>query len=241
MNKQSRRTLIGGLITVALLITGLWLYHDRQNAQVVSSNATIRATTYSVGVDYSGILVDQRVQKGQMVQKGQILGLVKSGTLIDRLREAELTVKDLPYSIDSSNQIELKASNSGVIADIRYNDGSFVPANQDIYTIIDAEQYYVSSEYLLTRPQVDQVENGKRIDITLADGTVLRSRVRGVQIQGRGAKYLVTLESLPDGKIPAAQARAGAPVDATLLLQPNDTLSQFTRSIKSLWPSEEAQ
>jgi hypothetical protein len=229
-------SLLIGLIIMALIISGLLIYRDHHDNWVTASDATLNGTTYAIGIDYSGVMTDQEVQKGQFVQAGQLLGLIKSGTLIDRLHVANLSPNDLPYTLNKRQEVELHAANAGVVQDVNYIAGSFVPANQQIYVITDASQYYATAKFnRLTRQQVRTLTADKIVQLAYNDGTLIPSRIRSINIkQTDYDSYNVELESVPVTQPDPAKVKVGEPLNAVLILQEQDTYTRVADILHSV-------
>jgi multidrug resistance efflux pump len=236
MNKRPLFKLIFGLVAVALLTAGLIVYQDRKDARPVASEATISATTYDIGVEYSGVMTQQNVLKGQVVTKGQVLGTLKSGTLMEHLRQAELQPQDLPYTINANSEIELRAANAGIVKSVNVAGGSFVAANQAIYTIIDTSQYYVTSKFTLGTQQLKDLTQGNLVELQLQSGLSLPTRIRDIEIKpADGGKQVVTIESIPVSQLNQASFKLGEPVNTTLILRDQDYWSHITDWTTAQW------
>lgn len=238
MNKRPITKLVAGLIVVVLLVAGLIVYQDHKDSHVTATEASISATTYDVGVEYSGVMMLQNVQKGQVVTKGQVLGTIKSGTLMERLREAHLQPQDLPYPINAGSEIELKAANGGIVKAVNFGNGSFVPANQPIYSIIDTSQYYVSSKFTLGTQQLKDLSLQKNVELKLQSGMSLPTRIRDIAIKpADGGKQLITIESVPISQLNQESFKLGEPVNTTLILRGQDYWSHITNWTSGQWAS----
>jgi multidrug resistance efflux pump len=238
MNRRPLISLIIGSIAVVLLIAGLIVYQDRKDSHVDATEASISATTYDVGVEYSGVMVQQNVQKGQVVTKGQLLGTIKSGTLMERLREAKLQTQDLPYPINELSEIELRAANPGIIKAVSFSNGSFVPANQAIYTIIDTSQYYVTSKFTLGTQQLKDLSLQKNVELQLQSGMSLPTRIRDIVIKpAEGGKQVITVESVPISQLNQESFKLGEPVHTTLILRDKDYWTHINNWTSAQWAS----
>ena len=236
MNKRPLITLIFGGLAVVLLIAALVVYQDRKDSHVDATEASISATTYDVGVEYSGVLSSQNVQKGQKVSKGQLLATIKSGTLMERLREAKLQPQDLPYPINDKSEIELKAANDGIVKSVNFAGGSFVPANQAIYTIIDVNQYYVTSKFTLGTEQLEDLTTQKNVELKLQSGMSLPTRIRDMVIKpAEGGKQEITVESVPASQLNQESFKLGEPVQTSLILRDQDYWTHITNWTSAQW------
>lgn len=236
MNKRPLFALIFGIVAVVLLVAALIVYQDHKDSHVAASEANISATTYDVGVEYSGVMAQQNVQKGQVVTKGQVLGTIKSGTLMERLREAKLQPQDLPYPINATSEIELRAANAGIVKSVNFTNGSFVAANQPIYSIIDTNQYYVTSKFTLGTQQLKDLTLQKNVQLHLQSGMSLPTRIRDIAIKpADGGKQIVTIESAPVSQLNQESFKLGEPVETTLILREQDYWSHITNWTSARW------
>lgn len=239
MNRRPLLTLFLGILAVLLLVASLVVYQNHKDSHVDDTEANISATTYDVGVEYSGVLTKQNVQKGQYVTKGQILGTLKSGTLMEHIRQAQLQPQDLPYPVNGGNsEMELRAANNGIVKAVNYDSGSFVSANQAIYTIIDVSKYYVTSKFTLGTQQLKDLTTDKNVQLQLQSGLSLPTRIRDITIaQADGGKQVVTIESAPVSELNQDSFKLGEPVNTTLILHDQDYWTYITNWTSQQWAS----
>jgi hypothetical protein len=235
MTKRSFFSLICGLLGVALVVSSVMVYRGHLDARVPASKAILQSTDYGIGVDYAGVLVRQNIQKGEMVKRGQLLGLLKSGTLIERIREAKLTAADLPYKLDKDNNIELRATNDGIVQSVDYTSGAFVPGNHNIYEITSASQYFVTATFArMSRVQVNDLSADKGVQLTFGDGKVMPARIRSIHITPNESTYNVELELIPASQPSVNNVKVGEPLDATLILEEEDTYTRIVAKFNHL-------
>jgi multidrug resistance efflux pump len=225
MNRRPLAMLLIGVMIVGVLSTGLLVWRDRQYSRVSAIGAELKASMYNVGLDYSGVLISQNVQRGQHVQKDELLGTLKSGSLMQKLRDGELEAKDLPYTVNSKSEVELRATKPGIVKEVNFDSGSFVAANQDLYTIIDIADYYVTSTFDVSETMLQELDNKKVVNLTLQNGTVVPTAIRDITIARDGVKHKVTIESAPKTKLAAQSFKLGEPVQATLVMKERDTMT----------------
>jgi hypothetical protein len=235
MSKKTFLTLLLGLLLIGAAVTGLVAYRDYRDTNVPASSAILEGTTYYVGIDYTGVLVEQHAEKGQFVREGELLGLVKSGSLIERMREAGLEASDLPYQLDDDNNVELRASNEGVITEINYTGGSFVPANQHIYEIVTSGQYFVTADFEgLSRAQVDKLDTFRTGIITFRDGTSVPGSIQDLVIEQEGSVYHAELEFVPANQPNPQTVTVGEPLEVVLVLQEENAFSRLRDMVNNL-------
>ena len=225
MNKRPFIALIIGVLLLGLVSTALLMWRDRQYARVNALDAELKVKMYNIGIDYSGVLMSQNVQRGQVVQAGDLLGVLKSGSLMQKLRDSELQMKDLPYTVNDQSEIELRAAKPGVVKEIKFDSGSFVSANQDLYTIIDTSEYYVVSTFDVSEKMLQEINNDKIVNLKLQNDTVVPTKIRDITIERDGVKHNVTIESAPMTKLTMDSFKLGEPVKATLMMRDHDSLS----------------
>jgi multidrug efflux pump subunit AcrA (membrane-fusion protein) len=225
MSRRPIVMLLIGVIIVGTLSAGLLVWRDRQYSRVGAINAELKASMYNVGLDYSGVLTSQNVQRGQFVQKDDLLGTLKSGSLMQKLRDGELEAKDLPYTVNAKSEVELRAVKPGIIKEMNFDSGSFVAANEDLYTIIDVADYYVTSTFDVSETMLQELDNQKVINLTLQNGTIVPTKIRDITISRDGVKHKVTIESAPKTRLATQSFKLGEPVKATLIMKDRDTMT----------------
>lgn len=225
MNRRPLALLLIGFILLALLGGGLVVWRDRQYSRVSAVEAELKASMYTIGIDYSGVLTSQNVQRGQVVQADELLGTLKSASLMQKLRDSELVPKDLPYTVNDKSEIELRAAKPGIVKEVKYDSGSFVAANQDLYTIIDVDDYYVTSTFDVSETMLKDITTQKVVELTLQNGTKVTTKTRDITIAKDGVKHKVTIESAPQSKLATQSFKLGEPVKATLIMKDRDSLT----------------
>jgi multidrug resistance efflux pump len=243
MSRRAFFALIGGLALIVVSVALLMAYRDYKDTNIPASNAVLEGTVYYIGIDYTGVLVEQHAEKGQFVREGDLLGRLKSGSLIERMREAELTTDDLPYQLDKDDNIELRATNDGVITEINYTGGSFVPANQQIYEIVTADQYFVKATYEgLSKNQIEKLDTFRTAEITYRDDTAVPGSIRDLTIEQEGSLYNAELELVPGSQPNAQTVTVGEPVQAVLILKEENAFSRLKDVINGIrdvvWSNE---
>ena len=236
MNVRTFLSLITGLVVVVSVVGGLYVYRDHRDTQVLATSATLQGASYDVGIDYTGVLIEQRVERGQFVHENELLGLLNSAALTERMLEAGLTAEDLPYPFDEDDNIELRAASAGIIRETEYTQGSFVPASRPIYQIVSADQYYVTTHFnRLSRAQVDMLDLDKSVVITYKDGTSIPARMLSMEIdQVDTTTYDVELEVVPASQPDPEQVIIGEPLDAVLVLQEESLYSRFVAAMNQI-------
>ena len=164
------------------------------------------------------------VEEGDMVEEGQTLFEVRSTNLIEQLRDKQLRAADLLYPLNEKNNLVLSATKPGILAEILYTKGSFVPANSTIANIIDTEDVSVVARFLLPRRDFGRVDKQSRIEVQLPDGSKVNGTVSSIEVLSQDDIIEVELKAVLERyESTGLELTSGAPVNATLYLS-EDTL-----------------
>jgi multidrug resistance efflux pump len=232
MNWKAKLRLVLGLLFVGALSLALIIYVDTRQAALSSKKAQIDAATYTVGTDYTGLVVNQYIQEGQHVVVGQTLFDVKSSSLIEQMRVNGLTPKQLIYPLDEDGNIRITAPRVGTVASIAYAQGSFVPANKEIATIIDDQTVHVTATYLLAKRDFARLNKATRITVSLPNGATINATVDTITV----IKQTDTVETEVTAKLPNFSTQnisltSGTPVDTILHLKEDTWYARIRRRI----------
>lgn len=220
MSNQARIQLVKWLLIIGVIITGALFWKFERQSYIVSTQGELQSNAYTVGIDYTGVILNVLVKTGDTVTKDQPLVVLKSSTLIERLNEAKVSKEDLIYDLTSENDIILKAQSDGIVNDIFFTQGSFVPANSEILTVVDNE-YFIQAEftvpesdfYLITQdtPAVMSIGND-RYKGTLQDFNVIKSENSLIYIEAKIS---------PNNPNELQKYRIGSPMSTRLLIKDN--------------------
>lgn len=215
MTWRSRLKLIGGLFLVACTIYGLLIILNHNMNTIESRSAKLGADTYTIGTDYSGIVTKQYVSEGQRVSAGQPLFRIKSTLLANDLSSGSITKNDVAFSIDSDNQVVLKATNAGIVSNIDYIEGAFVPANKEVASIVRDDSTYVEAAFTVNPPDYARIHTGDILTVTLPNNQKVRAAIYGLAVSGNasGTQTIITARIQKLGK---TQFTIGTPVTAEL-------------------------
>lgn len=220
MNRDAIKSLLKGLVVLAVLFIGLVMYLDYSRSRVTAQHARIETRPYVVGTDYTGVITKQFITQGDKVTAGQPLFYIKSGVLVEQMRESKLTPDDLLYPLTEENEIILQAARPGVVSEIHYTEGSFVPANKEVATIIDTTAMRVKATYHLTAPDYARVSQSTRMQVELPDGQTALAQIVSIRIVEQNELIVAELEaevhSLESDQLKTA---SGTPVASTLYFE----------------------
>lgn len=225
---RNLRPYLVGMVLVLLACGALYVYQDHNDSRRTAASAKIRAETYQVGLGHSGIVTKQLVRRGDYVTRGQILGHYKSSTLIGEIRTGELVSRDLPYRLNKDNELVLTAPRDGRIESVNYTAGSFVPANHDIYEVIDEQSAFVDADFSLSESQVKLINRHSPVRITLPDGTKTSCRINDLSVKPKGGRYAVETECGLEGRFDFNTFTIGSPVSAQVILEEDTAWTRLT-------------
>jgi multidrug resistance efflux pump len=235
MSFRKRFRLAFGILVVLAILGGLVVYLNYSMAHVSSVSAKLLTDSYTIGTDYSGIITKQYVTEGQHVNSGDKLFAIKSSLLSSDVASGSIAKNDIAYSLDSQNNIILKATGSGTIADIAYLEGSFVPANKEVATITKAGSLYVQASYSLSPPDYARVHNGDIVKVTLPNDQTVNAVVFDISVQSSGNTVQTVVKARVKGLDSSSAFTAGTPVTTELQLSGKTLYNSLNEGAKKLF------
>lgn len=149
MNGKKNVVKIVLAIMVAVLgATGYYYWYEGAH-YVSTEDAKVAGDLYRVGPQISGKLVEFRVNEGDQVVKGQIVG-----------RQEMLNQPD--SAIDTS---VLRAPIGGVVIKKQANIGEVVAPGQTLAMVVDPKQLYISAN--IEETKLYRVQLGQKVDVTI--------------------------------------------------------------------------
>jgi hypothetical protein len=235
MNAKAIRSLITGLFLLFVFGLVIFFYRDTQNGIKITRQSNINADSYVLGFDYSGIITSEPVKKGQYVHKGDALAYIKSSSLLVDINANKISKSDLTYPLSEDNQIIMQATQDGVLTDVNFLAGSYVPANQTIFKITASQAPYVVSRYDLSRTDFQKLNLKTELQVKLPSGRLVVSPIRQIMVDtssnNTGSSVRVDIQSAID---PDRNLLIGSPVEATLHLEKQTKLQKFLHYIRGL-------
>lgn len=228
MTWGNRLRLAAGLIVVLAVVLVSTLVLSVRQTEVSSSTASVNAMTYSVGSDYAGTVVDQKVKQGDTVTKGETLLTIQSAAVA----AASATHPGIPanesYTVAPGGMLTLKATEPGVIEKMGAEIGGFVSAGSSLATVDRAQSLYVQAKFRLDPYDFSRVQKGARVDLVLPDqrqltGTVSQIHVTTTSGGAASVEIRVTCPQLAVSK-DSELASPGTPIQATLHLRDDGLL-----------------
>ena len=205
------------------MCVALFVYLDFTMSRVHSTSAQIDADTFTVGVDYSGIMEKQYVNEGDQIKKGDPLFELRSPTLAKAIEDDETAKALLLYTLTDDGKILITAAGDGKVLALNYRVGAFVPANTQIATVAIEDLLFVSASYTLSSPDYARISDNSRMSISLPDGKKIDGAVYDVLLQKKNDEVQTTIKArVNKDSVNTVVFSAGTPVETTLYLN-NDT------------------
>jgi len=232
MTWRKRIGLIVGLIFVLALSAGLTMYVNNSNGKITGMSASLMATDYPVGTDYSGTITKQYVKVGDAVKPGQSLFEIESPILARDLAQGLVTKDSLSHELKGNNTLVITATNSGQVDSVAFTAGAFVPANSTIATVQQAGTMYVSADFVLTAKDYARLPTNATMDVLLPNNTTIVAKVSQLKVTTQNGEARTTVQAYsPDlAKGPGVFA-VGTPVGTTLYLKNNGVVTDVTHTV----------
>jgi multidrug resistance efflux pump len=228
MTWANRFRLFLGFIVVVGIVVGATLVLSVRETEVASSSASVKAVSYSIGSDYAGTVVAEKVKAGDTVRKGEPLLTIQSASLAT----AALTKGGVPaseaYTVAPGGILTLTATEPGVVASMGAHVGGFVSAGSQLATIDRAGSLYVLAQFHIDPYDFSRIQKGARVDLVLPNqqqltGTVSQINVTTTTAGAARVRVQVHSSALVLGK-DNGLITPGTPVDATLRLRDDGPL-----------------
>jgi multidrug efflux pump subunit AcrA (membrane-fusion protein) len=237
MKFTSRVRFIFGILIVVLIIGALSMYLNSTMSVSQSSKAQLAADSTTVGTDYPGLVVKQNVEEGDKVTKGQILFEIQSTQLNDALTKGLAKVSSLSFSVDpTTNYIQLKANDDGVIEKINYRAGSYAPAGAIIASVNTVGSLYVVAHFHLSPPDYARINKANKVNLRLPDNSTQTATVFSVALVSNGNSVDTVVKArISNADISDFRFSVGTPVEATLQLNQDNIFQGLFNSIQQLF------
>ena len=236
MKFTTRLKFISGIFFVLTLGAALFVYLDFSMSRVQSVDAQLNSDTYTVGIDYSGIVEKQYVDEGAYIKTGDPLFEVRSSTLADAIRNNEVAKSALLYSVTDGGNVLVSAAANGRVQSIAYREGAFVPANSEIAIVNVENGLYISSSYKLSSPDYARINTKSNVVVTMPDNKTLEGTVYDISLETIDKQVVTTVKARVDqDAINKIAFSVGTPVKSTLYLDTETWYSQISSAIQSLF------
>ena len=240
MSIVSRLRLLIGVLFVLALVFGLFVYLNYSMSNITSRTAQLDTDQYVVSVDYGGTVEKQYVRTGDTVKTNDPLFEINSPTLQSQLDDERRSESDLLYSLTDDGNILIQAANSGVVRNVQFPEGSYVPDNGQLATLTIEGTDYVTAKYSLNAPDYARINRKQPLAVTLPDNTVLQAKVFDITLEKNGDTVLTVVKARFDKNTNIPETfSSGTPVSATWELEYNGLYKSIADGVRSiLQPSE---
>jgi len=238
MSITGRLRLIFGIIFVILLVIGLTTYLNYTMSLAQSIKGEIASNGISVGSDYAGLVVQQKVQVGEKVKKGQTMFEIQSTQLNQDLTSGHVSAKSLSFKVDpTTNYAVLVAPNDGIVRTIYYQSGAYVPTGSVLATVDTAQSLYVEATFHLSPPDFARIDKNSQLDLKFPDNSTRRATIYSVTLtpDKTGAVDTVVKARIQGIDLNNFQFAVGTPINATLHLKQAHWYQALTNYIKELF------
>ena len=240
MNKRSKLKLIVGVIFVIIIVAALFVYLDFSMSRKVARETYLAADSFTVGLDYSGIIEEQYIQEGDKIENGDELFKIRSSTLSQARDNDDFDTDSLLYTLDDDGTILVTSAADGQVQEINYSEGAFVPANSTVATINTQKSLYVIATYALSSPDYGQLTKQNKIDVYFPDGTKQEGEIFDIALETSEEEVLTIVKARVDEtKVNTEVFTVGTPLESTLYLDTDTWYEKITNFIKELFQPRE--
>ncbi len=219
MKFATRLKLILGIITISIICAGLFVYLDYSMSRASSVEAQLQSDSYTVGIDYSGVLTKEYVDEGSFVKTNDPLFELRSQTLSDAIRNNDVAKASLLYSLTDNGRVLISAAAPGQVQTISFREGAFVPANSQIAEINSEDKLYISATYRLSPPDYARLNKNSKVKIVFPDNTVVDGAVYDISLDTIDKQILTTIRARFDrARVNTNTFSVGSPVETSLYL-----------------------
>jgi hypothetical protein len=236
MKKTAKFRFFIGIMAVVALAVSLFIYLDYSMSRVQSIDAQLESDSYTVGIDYSGVVTEQFVDEGAYVENGDPLFKVRSSTLTEAISNNEIAKSALLYSVDDDGNVLISAAAPGRVQSIAYREGAFVPANSQIAVINNKDGLYVSARYSLSSPDYSRLNTNSKVYVTLPDGKKVEAIVYDIVLEKEEGDVLTTVMARFDNNdINKTTFSVGTPLETSLELSTDTLFERIKNRVTALF------
>jgi hypothetical protein len=238
----NRIRLIIGVLLVIAVVFGLFVYLNYSMSNRTSRTAQLDTDQYVVSVDYGGTVEKQFIRTGDTVEANDALFEINSPTLQSQLDNDSRSESDLLYSLTDEGNILIQAANSGVVRNVQFPEGSYVPDNGQLATLTITGTDYVTAKYSLNAPDYARINKDNPLVVTLPDNTMLEAKVFDITLERSGDTVLTVVKARfgETASIPATFS-SGTPVSATWELEYDGLYKSIADRVRAVFQSSESE
>jgi multidrug resistance efflux pump len=236
MTWRNRFRLLGGLLTVTVVVAAATFHLNDSQARVESSSARIAAESYTVGTPYAGVVVERMVEVDTVVAEGDPMFLIDSANLQRDLAQEASPPRMIADDVDPGGYLIVRASGAGTVTALEGEVGTFVQESTEMATVQKEGSTVVEAAFVLTTQQYARLGANPRATVVLPDQQKITGDVAEftVEDQDDQSRVVVTIESpeLVAAEVGNRLVSAGAPVEAELHLENDGVVSDLAALVK---------
>lgn len=233
-----------GIITVFLIVGLLTVALNVSMSTSSSVKAELDAQARSVGTDFAGLVVKQNIEEGQAVEENDILFEIDSPQLKQSLANGTVMADSLSVTLNSdTNDVQLRATNSGVIEEIFFREGAYVTGSTVVATMYVVDSVFVKANFKLSPNDYARIEKNTPIDVLFPDNTKKEATVTTVNLESSEDKEsveTVVTAKISDVDMSDFRFSVGTPVNATLHLEQNAWYQDVFTFVQGLFTPRES-
>ncbi|MDB5162725.1 MAG: Biotin/lipoyl attachment protein [Candidatus Saccharibacteria bacterium] len=225
-----------GIIFVVLLVGVLTVFLNISMSTSDSVEATLDAQSRTIGTDYPGLVVKQNVEEGQKIAENEVLFEIESQQLNTDLASGALKEESLPFKLNpETKNIEIRSTNAGVIDEIFFREGSYIPASGVITTVYVLDSLFVTAHFQLAPPDYARIEDDSSLELLFPDNTKKEATITSVTLESSKDEEkvdTVVKAKITDANMSDFRFSVGTPVDAKLHLRQDSWFQNLIKVIQ---------
>lgn len=244
MKFTAKLRLVFGILLVIILVASLAFILNISMSTSNSVKATLAAQARSVGTDYPGLVVKQNVEEGEAVKKDDVLFEIDSQALKQLLDDKAIELDNLNVTVNPTNKnIELRATNSGIVDEILFSEGAYVPASAVVATVYVVDSLYVNARFQLSPPDYARIDKSEPLELLFPDNTKKYAEVTSVsleQSENEESVDTVIVAKIKDADMDDFRFSVGTPVNAKLQLKQEAWFKNVITFVRQLFTPTES-
>lgn len=237
MTWMTRLRLLLGLTLVVVIVGALTLALSHRKGETTAGSAEVAAVNYSVGSDYAGAVLEQFVERGDLVRAGDPIATIQSNDLVrDLADEIDVTSNEV-FQVNLDGTLTVKSAVTGVVISVDVQKGGYASAGGSVATIAAVDTLFVDAEFELTPQDFARIMDDAPVIVTLPDGSQLDGTAGTVDATTVDGRAIASVEVVIDPDQLAELGgfiSPGTPVTATMTLRNDDVLASFSSFVRSL-------
>ena len=225
-----------GILAVTLLVGVLTVYLNMSMSTSSSVEATLDAQSRTIGTDFPGLVVKQNVEEGQKISENEVLFEIESQQLKSSLASGIIKEASLPFKLNPvTKDIEIRSTSAGVIDEIFYREGSFIPAGEVVSTVYVLDSLFVTAHFQLAPPDYARIEEDSSLELLFPDNTIKDGSITSVTLESSKDETevdTVVKAKITDANMSDFRFSVGTPVEAKLHLKQDTWYQNIVKVIQ---------